>query len=64
MRLTRVYVAEPLAGRGEISLPEAASNHLTRVLRLQQGAAVRLFDGCGGEYDAVIRAARRKAAAE
>ncbi len=62
MRLTRVYVAEPLAGRGEISLPEAASNHLTRVLRLQQGAAVRLFDGCGGEYDAVIRAVAKRGA--
>jgi 16S rRNA (uracil1498-N3)-methyltransferase len=60
MRLTRIYVAEALADRKQINLPEQASGHLTRVLRLGQGDALRVFDGNGGEYDAVIRSVGKR----
>jgi 16S rRNA (uracil1498-N3)-methyltransferase len=50
MRVTRIYVEQKLvAGKG-VGLPEQAGLHLTRVLRLEAGAAVTLFDGSGGEY--------------
>lgn len=54
MRLTRVHVQAPLAGRDQVTLPEASSAHLVRVLRLGVGAPLRVFDGLGGEYEAVI----------
>ena len=44
MRLTRIYVAEALADRKQINLPEQASGHVSRVLRLGQGDALRVFD--------------------
>jgi 16S rRNA (uracil1498-N3)-methyltransferase len=50
MRLTRVYVDQALvAGKG-VGLSEQAGLHLTRVLRLDAGARLTLFDGTGGEY--------------
>jgi 16S rRNA (uracil1498-N3)-methyltransferase len=56
MRLTRVYVPGPLAGLATLRLPAGPSGHLARVLRLDVGAALTVFDGCGGEYDATISA--------
>ena len=58
-RNPRLHVDLPLsagnlsAGK-RIRLPEVASRHLTRVLRLGSGDAVTVFDGCGGEYDATV----------
>lgn len=60
MRLTRIFVAEPLTGRKQVNLPEQSSGHLSRVLRLGQGDALRVFDGTGGEYDAVIRSVGKR----
>jgi 16S rRNA (uracil1498-N3)-methyltransferase len=54
MRLTRVFVDTTLAGRSRVTLPEETGNHLVRVLRLGVGAALRVFDGQGGEYDATL----------
>jgi 16S rRNA (uracil1498-N3)-methyltransferase len=54
MRVTRVFVEQPLvAGKG-VGLPEQAGLHLTRVLRLEPGAAITLFDGTGGEYQGTL----------
>lgn len=39
-----------------VELPEEEAQHLTRVLRLKVGAAVRVFNGRGGEFDAVVHA--------
>ena len=54
MRLTRVYVEGPLASGKRITLEGNAASHITRVLRLRVGAALVLFDGSGGEYEASI----------
>lgn len=54
MRVTRVFVEQRLiAGKG-VGLPEQAGLHLTRVLRLDPGAQVTLFDGHGGEYQGTL----------
>jgi 16S rRNA (uracil1498-N3)-methyltransferase len=40
-----------------IALPDEEGQHLTRVLRLKAGAAIRLFDGRGHEFDALVEKA-------
>jgi 16S rRNA (uracil1498-N3)-methyltransferase len=54
MRLTRIYVPTPLQVAGEFTLPAQAGEHLTRVLRLETGAKIVMFDGNGGEYAAEL----------
>ena len=50
MRLTRVFVEQKLVSGKGVGLPEQAGLHLTRVLRLEPGTPITLFDGNGGEY--------------
>jgi 16S rRNA (uracil1498-N3)-methyltransferase len=59
MRLTRCFVAVPLASDTTVSLSAAASAHLAKVLRLRVGAALTLFDGRSGEFEAEIVALER-----
>ena len=59
MRIPRLYVDLPLVAGGRITLPEAASHHVTRVLRLGSGDPLTVFDGRGGEYDATVARASR-----
>jgi 16S rRNA (uracil1498-N3)-methyltransferase len=59
MRLTRVFVAEPLQGGAPHVLHGDAAAHLGRVLRLRAGASLTVFDGRGGEYPATIETIRR-----
>ena len=54
MRLTRVHVAGPLVAGQRVRLQGNAASHITRVLRLRVGAALVVFDGGGGEYQASI----------
>lgn len=54
MRLTRVFVEQKLVSGKGVGLPEQAGLHLTRVLRLDDGAPVTLFDGNGGEYEGTL----------
>jgi 16S rRNA (uracil1498-N3)-methyltransferase len=55
MRKIRVHVDTPLAGAREVVLPAFAAEHLTRVLRLPDGAAVTCFDGDGHDYAGILR---------
>jgi 16S rRNA (uracil1498-N3)-methyltransferase len=55
MRLTRVFVEQRLVSGKGVGLPEQAGLHLTRVLRLDPGAPVILFDGTGGEYQGTLQ---------
>jgi 16S rRNA (uracil1498-N3)-methyltransferase len=52
--LARLFVVDALAAGRAISLDEAASNYLARVMRLQTGDAARLFNGRDGEWRALI----------
>ncbi len=51
--MPRLHCAEPLHTGARLALPAGAARHV-QVLRLQPGDALVLFDGRGGEYDAVV----------
>ena len=52
----RFYAPGAQSG-GVIALPDEEGQHLVRVLRLKAGAAVRVFDGRGHEFDALVEKA-------
>lgn len=52
--MTRVYQASSLVVGSKHVLDEAASHHLSRVLRASLGDAITVFNGQGGEYAATI----------
>lgn len=60
MRIPRVYVAGALVSGREIDLPAQAGEHLVRVLRLERGHPLVLFNGDGGEYAATITALAKR----
>lgn len=65
MRTIRTHVDQPLSVGRTLRLPEDATAHLLRVLRLGPGAVVRLFNGDGHDYEArLLDADRRGAGAE
>lgn len=55
----RVFVDFPLAAGEDLDLPEDAARHV-QVVRMQPGDDLVLFDGRGGEWDAVVRAMGRR----
>lgn len=59
----RFFLPGPLTPGSTVPLPDAAAHHALRVLRLRDGAALTLFDGRGGEHDAVLHVTGRQAAA-
>lgn len=62
MRDIRIHVEQTLQAGGELALPAAASDHLTRVLRLRTGAALTLFNGDGHDYAAQLLDLQRRGA--
>lgn len=54
MRITRIFHAGDLQANCEYQLGDDAANHISRVLRMQTGQSVHLFNGDGGEYRAEI----------
>lgn len=54
MVIPRFYVPQPLAVNDCVTLPEAVANHAVRVLRLQAGDPLVLFNGEGGAYEGVL----------
>ncbi len=63
MKIPRVHIPEPLIEGQSGSLPESAHAHAVRVLRLEPGAELLLFDGRGGEYRAVLTEVGRRQSA-
>ncbi|MGS2723446.1 16S rRNA (uracil(1498)-N(3))-methyltransferase [Porticoccus sp. GXU_MW_L64] len=62
MRISRLYLDQPLAVGNEVSLGPQATRHLITVLRAESGAQVVLFNGTGGEYSATLVAVDKKQA--
>jgi 16S rRNA (uracil1498-N3)-methyltransferase len=62
MRSIRHFVDLPLAEGASVDLPEVAIAHLVRVLRLGPGDRVRLFNGDGHDYEAVLDSAGKREA--
>lgn len=58
----RLFVSADLSAGRAFALDDEQSNYLLRVLRLQPGGEVRLFNGRDGEWDSVIAAATGKRA--
>lgn len=54
MRDIRVYHASPLTDDTDFELSPAATHHLVRVLRLQAGVELVVFDGSGREWPATL----------
>ena len=54
MASPRIFCDIRLGPGAQFSLPEDAANHVGRSLRLRTGDALVVFDGRGGEYEAVI----------
>lgn len=65
MRRIRIFVDAPLEPGTQAALPEPAVQHVVRVLRLQAGDAIVLFNGDGHDYQARLGATgKRDASAE
>ncbi|MDX1695279.1 MAG: 16S rRNA (uracil(1498)-N(3))-methyltransferase [Ketobacteraceae bacterium] len=60
MRNPRIYQPMPISVGDHLQLDEKGSHHVGKVLRMQAGQAVRLFNGEGGEYQATIMAVDKK----
>ncbi|WP_375057793.1 16S rRNA (uracil(1498)-N(3))-methyltransferase [Zobellella sp. DQSA1] len=60
MRIPRIHEPQPLGKGLELLLSEDAANHVGRVLRMQPGQPLVLFNGEGGQYDAEIVRADKK----
>ncbi|BDY03396.1 16S rRNA (uracil(1498)-N(3))-methyltransferase [Ferrimonas sp. YFM] len=60
MRIPRIYQPGPLVPGNLVALEEDGANHVGRVLRMQSGQALELFNGDGHTYPAEITAASKK----
>jgi 16S rRNA (uracil1498-N3)-methyltransferase len=60
MRIPRVFTFQALASGQTLLLEEAPSHHLAKVLRMQPGRGLVLFNGQGGEFKADILALHKK----
>jgi len=60
MRIPRVYEPQSLTSGATIQLSDFAAQHLGRALRMQAGDPIRVFNGAGGEFDALLDEVGRK----
>lgn len=60
MRIPRIFTSQALTADSLIELEEAQSHHLSKVLRMQVGRELILFNGAGGEYSAIIETITKK----
>ena len=61
MRIPRIFTDQPLHPDREVRLPEQAGEHVARVLRLERGHPLILFNGDGREYDASLATLAKRA---
>jgi len=62
MRLTRLWVDSLLQAGDQLILPAEAAHYVVNVLRLRLGAPLIIFNGQGGEYQAVLTEVQKKKA--
>ncbi|MDX1598948.1 MAG: 16S rRNA (uracil(1498)-N(3))-methyltransferase [Marinobacter sp.] len=60
MRVPRIYTRSPLSDGSTTALDENAAQHVGRVLRMQPGQELQLFNGDGNDYPATITSASKK----
>ena len=54
MRSTRIHVDQPLSLASEVALPQQAAEHVARVLRMNEGDMLTVFNGDGYDYAATL----------
>jgi len=54
--MARRYLLDPLPGPGDLALPDSVAHHLARVMRVEPGEEIVLFDGTGHECRATVLA--------
>jgi 16S rRNA (uracil1498-N3)-methyltransferase len=59
-RTTRLYIEAPLAAGAPVTLDRAQSHYLRRVLRLEDGHDILVFNGRDGEWRAAIEGGTRE----
>lgn len=64
MAIPRFFCPVPLQPNQDIELPQELAHHALRVLRLESGTDIVLFDGSGGEYPARLRSEGKKGYAQ
>ena len=60
MRIPRIHVESALHPGSTVQLPQQAGEHVARVLRLESGSALILFNGDGREYDAQLETVAKR----
>lgn len=60
MRIPRIFTQQTLITGELVQLEETAAHHLSKVLRMQAGRELVLFNGNGGEFDATIHEVSKK----
>ena len=60
MRIPRIYTDSPLSEGTHADLDDNAAQHVGRVLRMQPGQELSLFNGDGEDYPATITEAGKK----
>jgi 16S rRNA (uracil1498-N3)-methyltransferase len=60
LRIPRIYTDTPLQAGAEAQLDDKAAHHIGRVLRMQPGQVLSLFNGDGQDYPALIASASKK----
>ncbi|MEP1581610.1 MAG: RsmE family RNA methyltransferase, partial [Marinobacter sp.] len=60
MRIPRIYTDSPLSEGATAGLDDNAAQHVGRVLRMQPGQELLLFNGDGNDYPATITEAGKK----
>lgn len=60
MRIPRIYTSQPLTSNTTVELESGPAHHVAKVLRMQAGRELVLFNGTGGEYRAVIAAVGKR----
>lgn len=54
VRINRIYCTGPLKSGAQVTLPSPSAYHVARVLRMREGAPLRVFDGSGRDFSAEI----------
>ena len=62
MRIPRLYIDTSLSSGSVITLTKDKAHYLSHVLRMKSGAAIRLFNNTGNEFDASISELNKKTA--
>ncbi|MBR7889636.1 16S rRNA (uracil(1498)-N(3))-methyltransferase [Marinomonas sp. A79] len=62
MRIPRIYIDAELNENTTLALPDASFQHLCKVLRLKSDHPLRVFNGKGGQFNAVLIEVEKRSA--